>query len=188
VITSCEAFENYPPGLPGKNLRITAMIPGGLFLAMQTLRVRALRRTPISLGWMSKRPIPDDVLDRWFKPAQTQRGVRRDLRRYAAGARRHQMLAVSDRLGSFERPTLVVWTPEDRVQVPEHGRRLADVLPNAQLVEIADSYTLIPEDQPHELARAIRRFIAQQDVVSPDASRAGEEAMMPSAQAPPAGA
>jgi hypothetical protein len=22
VITSCEAFENYPPGLPGKNLRL----------------------------------------------------------------------------------------------------------------------------------------------------------------------
>jgi len=22
VISSCEAFENYPPGLPGKNLRV----------------------------------------------------------------------------------------------------------------------------------------------------------------------
>jgi pimeloyl-ACP methyl ester carboxylesterase len=169
VITSCEAFENYPPGLPGKNLRITAMMPGGLFFAMQILRLRALRRLPISLGWMSKRPIPDDVLDRWLEPAQTRRGVRRDLRRYAAGARRHQMLEVCDRLGTFERPTLVVWTPEDRVQVPEHGRRLADLLPNAQLVEIEDSYTLIPEDRPRELARAIRRFLARQDSASQDA-------------------
>jgi hypothetical protein len=28
VMTSCEAFENYPPGLPGKNLRLTAAVPG----------------------------------------------------------------------------------------------------------------------------------------------------------------
>lgn len=42
---------------------------------------------------------------------------------------------------------------------PEHGRRLAALLPHGRLVEIADSYTLIPLDQPGELAHAIRRFI-----------------------------
>ena len=42
---------------------------------------------------------------------------------------------------------------------PEHGRRLAGMLPQGRLVEIADSYTLIPEDQPVELARAIRVFV-----------------------------
>ena len=36
----------------------------------------------------------------------------------------------------------------------EHGRRLAELLPQARLVEIADSYTLIPEDQPAVLAAA----------------------------------
>src|SRR6266498_4476110 len=39
VISSCEAFENYPPGLPGKNLRLAAMVPGGLFVAMQAMRL-----------------------------------------------------------------------------------------------------------------------------------------------------
>ena len=42
---------------------------------------------------------------------------------------------------------------------PEHGRRLAEVLPNAKLVEIDDSYTLIPEDQPARLAAVIRDFV-----------------------------
>jgi pimeloyl-ACP methyl ester carboxylesterase len=42
---------------------------------------------------------------------------------------------------------------------PEHGRRLAELLPDARLVEIADSYTLMPEDQPHELVRCIREFV-----------------------------
>jgi pimeloyl-ACP methyl ester carboxylesterase len=42
---------------------------------------------------------------------------------------------------------------------PEHGRRLAELLPKGRLVEIHDSYTLISEDQPGELARAIREFV-----------------------------
>ena len=161
VISSCEAFENYPPGLPGKNMRLMAWMPGGIFLAMQALRLRPLRRLPMALGWMSKRPLPDDLVDRWVAPAQSQRGVRRDLRRYAASARRRQMIEACERLRSFDRPALVVWTPEDRVQRPEHGRRLAELLPDARLVEIRDSYTLIMRDQPHAFAEAIRRFVRE---------------------------
>jgi len=29
---------------------------------------------------------------------------------------------------------------------PEHGRRLAEAFPNGKLVEIPDSYTVVPED------------------------------------------
>jgi pimeloyl-ACP methyl ester carboxylesterase len=159
VISSCEAFENYPPGVPGKNLRVTAMVPGGIFLAMQAMRLRPMRRLPISFGWLAKRPLPDELVDGWLRPLQTQRAIRRDLRRYAAGARRRQMLEVCERLPSFDRPVLVVWTPEDRVQRPDHGRRLADLLPDARLVEISDSYTLITRDQPEAFARAVREFV-----------------------------
>jgi pimeloyl-ACP methyl ester carboxylesterase len=159
VISSCEAFDNYPPGLPGKNLRLTAMVPGGIFLAMQAMRLHRLRRLPIAFGWLSKRPLPDELIDRWLRSLQAQRGVRRDLRKYASSARRRQMLEVCQRLRSFDRPALVVWTPEDRVQRPEHGRRLADLLPDARLVEIPDSYTLIMRDQPEAFARAVREFV-----------------------------
>lgn len=71
------------------------------------------------------------------------------------------MLAAAECLRSFDRPALVIWAKEDRVMPPEHGRRLAELLPHGRLIEIADSYTLIPEDQPAELARAIRQFIRE---------------------------
>lgn len=76
MISSCEAFENYPPGLPGKNLRLTAMAPGGIFLAMQAMRLRPLRRLPISFGWMAKRPLPDELVDGWLRPLQTRTAIR----------------------------------------------------------------------------------------------------------------
>jgi pimeloyl-ACP methyl ester carboxylesterase len=163
VISSCEAFENYPPGLPGKNLRLLAMAPGGLYVAMQAMRLGLVRRSPIGLGWMAKRRLPDEMVDRWLRPLQSQRGVRRDLRKYARSAHRGQMVEVCERLRAFDRPTLVVWTPEDRVQDPAHGRRLAELLADARLIEIPDSYTLIMRDQPEAFARAIRAFVRETD-------------------------
>lgn len=39
---------------------------------------------------------------------------------------------------------------------PEHGRRLAAALPQGRYVEVEDSYTLIPIDQPVAFAAYIR--------------------------------
>jgi pimeloyl-ACP methyl ester carboxylesterase len=160
VLASCEAFENYPPGIPGRALAQAASIPGGLYLAFQSLRLRPLRRLPTTWGWMSKRPVPDEVMNEWIRPLQSQPEIRRDLRKYALSIPpKKVLLEWSERLRSFDRPTLVVWAAEDRVMPPEHGRRLAELFPRGHLVEIPDSYTLTPEDQPGELARALRGFV-----------------------------
>lgn len=160
VLTSCEAFENFPPGLPGRSVWLAARLPGGLNILVQPLRLRPLRRLPFAFGWMSKRPVPDEVMDVWLRPLLTQREIRRDLIKYLRAARKGEMLAAAEGLRTFEHAALVVWAVEDRVMPLDHGRRLADLLPRGRLVEIADSYTLIPEDQPAELARVLRDFLA----------------------------
>ncbi len=159
VLTACESFENYPPGLPGRTAEISLKLPGGAFLMAQSLSVRPLRRLPLTFGWMAKRPIPHPMLDAWLRPLQTCRGVRRDLTKFIRTSSREDMLAAAERLRHFDRPALVVWAPEDRINPPEHGQRWADLLPRGRLIEIADSYTLIPLDQPGKLAHAIREFI-----------------------------
>jgi pimeloyl-ACP methyl ester carboxylesterase len=162
VLVSCEAFDNYPPGLPGRMAALSARLPGGIALMARTLRFRLLRELPIALGWMSKRGIPDEVVQEWLRPL-SQREIRRDLRKYAGDTKRgkRDLLAATEALPSFDRPVLIAWASEDRLMPPEHGRRLAELFPNSQLVEIADSYTLIPEDQPALLAAHLRRFIAE---------------------------
>lgn len=159
VVTSCEAFDNYPPGLPGTNLRLIAALPGGLFLTGQLLRIRLLRRLPLTFGWLSKRPLPDDLVSEWLVPLQHDSGVRRDLRKYAAGARRRHLQDICDRLPLVRVPTLVVWTPEDRIQVPDHGARIARAIPGASLKLIDDSRTLVMRDQPDVLAELLATFV-----------------------------
>lgn len=160
VLTSQEAFDNFPPGLPGRAVWLLAKGPGGITAAaMQPLRLRPLRRTPVAFGWMSKRPVPDQVMDAWLRPVLTRRETRRDLTKYLRTSDKGDYLWAAERLRSFDRPSLVVWATEDRVMPLAHGRRLAEILKRGQLVEIRDSYTLLPEDQPEALARAIRRFV-----------------------------
>lgn len=160
VLASCEAFDNYPPGVPGRALARAARVPGGFYPAFQAMRVRSLRRLPMTWGWMSKRPVPAKVMDEWFRPLQNSAEIRRDLRKYALSIPpKEVLLGWHEKLRHFDRPALVVWASEDRVMPPEHGRRLAGMFPNGRLVEIPDTYTLIPEDQPREFARTIRSFV-----------------------------
>ncbi|MFD4988647.1 alpha/beta fold hydrolase [Streptomyces sp. NPDC058374] len=161
VLTSCEAFDNYPPGLPGRNLVTAARIPGGLAAAFGLLRFRPARRLPMTWGWMSKRPVAARVMDRWVRPAQTDPEIRRDLRAYLLGVPpREELLRWAEALRGFQGPALVAWAAEDKVMPVAHGRRLAELLPRASYVEIPDSRTLLPQDQPAELTRCLRKFLA----------------------------
>jgi pimeloyl-ACP methyl ester carboxylesterase len=161
VLASCDAFDNFPPGLTGKTLFLTGKLSPGLFgLFMQQMRLRAVRRLPIAFGWLTKRG--DAASARWIRPVLSQAGIRRDTVRVlrAAAASPGILLDVAERLPAFDRPALVVWAREDRVMPPEHGERLTALLPKGKLVEVDDSYTLVPLDQPAEFARLVREFTA----------------------------
>jgi pimeloyl-ACP methyl ester carboxylesterase len=161
VVCSCEAFDNVPPKGAAKLLPYIARVPGGLDAALFPFRFDRLRRLPMTYGPLSKRPVPREVMDRWFAPIREQSAIRRDLRKYVRSAPqgRRDLLAAMDKLPAFDRPALIAWASEDRLMPLEHGRRLAELLPQGRLVEIPDSYTLIPEDQPAKLTRHIREFL-----------------------------
>jgi pimeloyl-ACP methyl ester carboxylesterase len=161
VLASCETYDNYPPGLPGRVAGLAARLPGGLAAILKPLRLKALRRLPMTFGLMSKRPIPDEVTDQWLEPALTQPAIRRDLRKYAGDTRegRRQLASANSRLPGFGKPVLVVWAAEDKVMPVQAGRQLAASFPRSRFVEVPDSRTLIPIDQPQALAGAIASFV-----------------------------
>jgi pimeloyl-ACP methyl ester carboxylesterase len=160
VLVSCEAFDNYPPGLAGRAALFAAKTPGGLALMRQTILRRPLRRLPFVYGQMSKRGVPDELLRSWLEPLR-RREIQRDLRKYIGDVRqgKRDMAAATASLVSFERPVLVVWDSEGKMMPSEHGPRLAAAFPDSRLVEVEDSYTLIPIDRPDVLVAELRRFV-----------------------------
>jgi pimeloyl-ACP methyl ester carboxylesterase len=160
VLVSCDAFENYPPGLAGQAALLSAKLPGGLALMRQTILRRPLRRLPFVYGQMSKRGVPDELIRSWLEPLR-RREIQRDLRKYVGDVRqgKRDMAAATSSLTGFERPVLVVWDREGRMMPNEHGPRLAAAFPDARLVEVEDSYTLVPIDRPDALVAELRRFV-----------------------------
>jgi pimeloyl-ACP methyl ester carboxylesterase len=118
----------------------------------------------MTFGRMSHRRVPDELFASWLEPALTMREVRRDLEKYAGDTKagRKALEAANPSLRDFTKPVLVAWAADDRVMPIEAGRRLAASFPNSRFIEVPESRTLIPIDQPHALATEIGKFAAEQ--------------------------
>ena len=160
VVLPCEAFDNVPPGLPGQVSRVAGYLPGGVAIGARLLRVGWVRQTPLMFGYMAKRPLPDRLVREWTAPALAASRIRRDLGRYARSPfDRAALVAQTQALRGFEGDALVLWSPENRVMPPDHGRRLADLLPHGRLVELDDAYVLSMLDRPAAVAAEIGAFL-----------------------------
>jgi pimeloyl-ACP methyl ester carboxylesterase len=157
VLTNCDAYENFLP-LWFRYLQVAARLPLVADLAFQSMRIRPLRRTPVSFGWLSKGQLDDELLDSWIQPALHDGGVRRDLRKFLRGIRSSDTIGAARALRSFERPALIAWAPEDRYFNIRYGERLAAEIPDARLERIEDSRTLVALDQPDRVAELVREF------------------------------
>jgi pimeloyl-ACP methyl ester carboxylesterase len=159
VLTPCDSFENFLPPM-FRPLQWLARVPGAVYPVLQSLRAPALRRLPMAYGWLAKRPIPNEVTRAWLAPGLSDRGVRRDIAHLLAGIDSRYTVEAAEKLRSFDRPVLLAWAPEDRFFPMDHARRLAELLPDARIEEVPDSYTFVPEDQPDLLVRLIGQFAA----------------------------
>ena len=157
VLTSCDAFENFPP----RFFRIVlapAAIPGAIPLVFGGMRLRALRRLPIAYGWLSNKPIDPEADDSYVLPVLTRGPIRRDLRRVLAGIDPKYTIDAALKLTKWDRPTLIAWSANDRFFPPAHGERLAKLIPGARFELIDNARTFSAEDQPERLAGLIEAF------------------------------
>lgn len=157
MLTSCDAFDNFPP----RFFRIVlapARIPGAIPLAFGGLRLRPLRRLPLAYGWLTTGPIDQDAEDSYVLPVLTRGGVRRDVRKLLGGLDPVYTLDAAAKLAGWDRPALIAWSEKDRFFPPEHGERLAKVIPGARFELIEGARTFSMEDQPERVAELIRGF------------------------------
>ena len=158
VLTSSDAFDNFPP----RFFRVVfapARIPGVIPVAFGALRIRALRRLPIAYGWLSNEPSDREAEDSYILPVLGRGDVRRDVRKLLAGLDPAYTLDAATKLTAFDRPVLIAWSENDRFFPPEHGERLAKLIPDARLEWVEGARTFSPEDRPERLAELIGRFV-----------------------------
>jgi pimeloyl-ACP methyl ester carboxylesterase len=160
VLTPSDSFEKFFPPLFAA-LPIAARVPGAAKALTQALRARWVQRLPIGFGWLTKRPMPDEVVDSFLRPSRERREILEDTRRFLRTVHRRHTLEAAEKLGSFDQPVLLAWAREDRVFPISLAERLAAILPDATIAPIADSLTFVPLDQPEVLANLIVEFVGR---------------------------
>jgi len=80
VLTSCDAFEKFPPA-PQRYLEVAARWPALLWCGAWTARFKLVQRLPTAYGWTTWKPIDPAIMRSYTTPVRTNSGVRRDLQR-----------------------------------------------------------------------------------------------------------
>jgi len=158
VLTSCDAFEKFPPA-PQLYLKPAARLRA-LGLVARAVRWKSVQRTPTAYGWTTKRPIDPEVMRSYTSHLREDAGVLRDLSRLLLAVDTRYTNEAAAALPRFDKPALVVWAADDKLFPREHGRRLAELLPQGRFLLVDDSRTFIPEEQPDRLVSMIRDFLA----------------------------
>ncbi len=158
VLTSCDAFEKFPP-TPQKYLEVMARSRLLTWIVAYTAQFKAIQRLPTAYGFVTSRPMPPDIMRSFTDPVRLNPGVRRDFRRMLRAVDTKYTFEAADRLTSFDKPALVLWADNDKIFPREHGRRLAKLLPQGRFELITGSRTFIPEEQPDRLVTAIEDFL-----------------------------
>lgn len=153
VFTNCDALEVFPPWM-FKPLFALGNVPLALEAAVAPMRIPPARRLPIAYGWLTKRA-PADALERWVRPALSDREILRDAAHFVARADPALLLDAAPKLGKFEGEVVLGWGAADRCFPLDLGRRLAAQFRDARFVEIEDSYAFVPMDRPDALAPLI---------------------------------
>ena len=158
VLTSCDAFEKFPP-TPQKYLEVMARSRVLTWIVAHTVRFKVIQRLPTAYGFVTSRPMPPDIMRSFTDPIRLNAGVRRDFRRMLRAVDTKYTFEAAARLTNFDKPALVLWAENDKIFPRQHGLRLAELLPQGKFELAANSRTFIPEDQPALLATAIEEFL-----------------------------
>lgn len=160
VLTSCDAFEKFPP-TPQKYLLVAARSRLLTWIVAYTARFKLVQRLPTAYGHVTSRPMPEEIMRSFTRPIRLSAKVRRDFRNLLKAVDTKYTFDAAAKLTQFDKPALVLWGENDKIFPRDHGKRLAKLLPQGTFELIADSRTFIPEDQPDRLVAAIKRFLAE---------------------------
>lgn len=158
VLTSCDAFQKYPP-TPQRYLELTARSPALMWVVAQTVRFKFIQRLPTAYGFVTSRPIDPAIMRSYTDPMRENAGVRNDLTRLLRAVDTRHTFEAAGRLPSFDKPALVLWADGDKIFPRVHGEVLAELLPQGHFELISDSRTFIPEEQPEQLVARLREFL-----------------------------
>ncbi len=131
--------------------------PSAYYLASASTTVATLRQM-LKQGF-SETP-EEEILDGIFAPYLTEVG-KLSLIRNAAALNTNLTTEITHLLHKIKAKTLILWGVDDKFQLLKFGKRLADDISNAKLIQIENARHFVMIDQPEAVARHVSTFLGE---------------------------
>lgn len=160
ALTNCDTADNVVPEalVPflelcrrGEALALFESMAGDLGMA----------RAVLGTGLADPDRVSDETIRDFVEPVLRHERDERAIQRWMADLTDRDLRAVQADLGRLDVPALVLWGTDDVFFPVDDARRLAALIPGAQLVEVAGAKLFHPLEQPDLLAGHLRRLWAR---------------------------
>ena len=159
ILTSCDAFEHFPPRVVRPFLWL-GWCPPLLRLVGWAFGAIRGRSSPL---WrlLARTGLDGATAAAWMRPIRTSKAVRRDTAALLRSVRPADTLDAAARLRHYHGDVLVAWSTDDLVFPRSDARRLAEQVPRAELQLIDGARTFSSLERPERLAGLIRDFTSR---------------------------
>ncbi|WP_372887435.1 alpha/beta fold hydrolase, partial [Psychrobacter sp.] len=110
-------------------------------------------------GVYDKSVMTDELIEMYLEPWSTEDGKHaffRNLRRL----NKEYTQAITDELSNLPHQTFIMWGDKDPFQKPEYAPKLAEAIPNAELIWIKDVAHWLIDEKPDEIGEHINQFLS----------------------------
>jgi pimeloyl-ACP methyl ester carboxylesterase len=160
VLTNSDMYDAFPPKMFAY-FKLLPYIPGSMWVAGHSLKIRALWPLPFVFGALTNK-VDATKINRWTDALLANKLVRRDARRLIKTASADITNRAAEMLKTTKLPFLLAWGANDKAFKPALAQRFCTEVSTANLVLIDDCKTLVCWDRPDRLAELITNFIEPQ--------------------------
>jgi pimeloyl-ACP methyl ester carboxylesterase len=165
VLLSCDSLGHFPPTVL-KPLRPILGLPGIVGLSGLLFRSRRVRRGPLGVGMLMRRPLDDALVDGWFDRLAGSAANRRDMGAFFRGCRSKLTRDAAATLARTDLPVLLAWSGDDKFFPASDARRLHAALPTSRLHFVEGARTFAQVDRPDAVLDLVLPFLAEVEAVS----------------------
>lgn len=154
ALTNCDTEGNFPPPMFVPAVRAARI--GLLRLARPLLRVPAMGRAILRVGYQRPRDLPDDVVSDYLRPILGTAAGTRFMEQLLRSMDPDQLSAVRPGLERFRLPTAIVWGTGDVFFTLRWAHWLQRLIPGATgVVEIPGARLFFVDERAPELVAAL---------------------------------
>jgi uncharacterized protein (TIGR00252 family) len=164
VLTNSVAFRAWPVSIVRLMKMALKLGAGKIVLHPRWGRSMACSRMGFPAGFTEPESLTPEIAELYLEPLLRNAFRREQVRRYILAMDNRHTRGLGRELKEFSQPVLAAWAEGDRMLSPSIGKRLANLFPRGEYLNLAQGGHFHPEEFPEQIAEAVAGFLKKIEI------------------------